>query len=134
MKRVFGDISISRTNSNGTYRRDSEVQICSIRVRSRNRVFFEKSQQLFPTSLQARFKTKIFSVERRRNNSELNRQNSSETNSTDIEIVPKRESLRRVLELSKQEYENKNKKSTETDESDNDEVSDEETDSKGKFR
>ena len=67
----------------------------------------------------------MFSVERRRNNSELNRQNSSETNSTDIEIVPKRESLRRVLELSKQEYENKNKKSTETDESDNDEVSDE---------
>ena len=48
--------------------------------------------------------------------------------------MPKRESLRRVLELSKQEYENKNKKSTETDESDNDEVSDEETDSKGKFR
>jgi len=72
-------------------------------------------------------------VERRRNNSELNRQNSSETNSTDIEIVPKRESLRRVLELSKQEYENKNKKSTdETDESDNDDISDEETDSKVK--
>ena len=47
--------------------------------------------------------------------------------------MPKRESLRRVLELSKQEYENKNKKSTETDESDNEEVSDEETDSKGKF-
>ena len=48
--------------------------------------------------------------------------------------MPKRESLRRVLELSKQEYENKNKKSTdETDESDNDDISDEETDSKGNF-
>ena len=81
-----------------------------------------------------KFKILKFSVERRRNNSELNRQNSSETNSSDIEIVPKRESLRRVLELSKQEYENKNKKSTdETDESDNDDISDEETDSKGNF-
>ena len=48
-----------------------------------------------------------FRSERRRNHSDLARSVSSEA--TDIEIVPKRESLRRVLELSKQEYENKNK-------------------------
>jgi len=57
--------------------------------------------------------------QRKRNNSELQAPvaKPSGVEQTDqIEIVPKRESLRRVLELSKQEYESQNRKDSSSDE------------------